>query len=237
MLAASPRHLVVSEPEPLRQLLQVRCQDPAISEEQQVAWLRGMMAALCQPWHADQSRAFIKFDAWDTLQLPIVRRAYPHVPWIFVYRDPVEVVASHRRTFAGGMVPAPIPVSLLGLDMASVSSMPLEVYWAHALAAWSQAALHEYGPSARLTHYCELPDVVFSLADSWWNLDLTDEERATMLGTAAFDPKHQGVRFVDDSAAKRASLPAEIREIIERLVGPWYARLEETRQRQALRTA
>ena len=62
--------------------------------EQRIEWLRGVVSALGQPRLGTEKHLFIKFDAWKVLDLPLIRRAFPAVPWIFLYRDPVEVLTS-----------------------------------------------------------------------------------------------------------------------------------------------
>ena len=33
-------------------------------------------------------------DAWQIHSLPLIRAAFPDTPWVFVYRDPLEVMVS-----------------------------------------------------------------------------------------------------------------------------------------------
>ena len=82
MLAALPQHLVVSEAAPIDTVLQ----------SAQPEWLQWIVGALGQPRNDGQRRMFVKFDAWATRHLSVIRQAFPTVPWIFLYRDPVEVL-------------------------------------------------------------------------------------------------------------------------------------------------
>jgi len=43
------------------------------------------------------SPTFFKFQSVLTFSLPEIRKAYPSVPWIFVYRNPVQVMVSHFK--------------------------------------------------------------------------------------------------------------------------------------------
>ena len=40
-------------------------------------------------------------DALPSKQLPLFRAAFPKTPWIFIYRDPVEVMVSLLRKPSG----------------------------------------------------------------------------------------------------------------------------------------
>ena len=48
--------------------------------------------------------------------LGTVRRAFPDVPWVFLFREPVQVLASHLRQRGAHMVPGAIDPALFGLD-------------------------------------------------------------------------------------------------------------------------
>ena len=108
MLAACPEHLVVAEAGPLDSVLR--------DETGQPVRLRWMMAALGQQRDARQRRLFVKFDSWSALHLPLVRRAFPDVPWLFLFRDPVEVLVSHARHMGAHVVPGVLPPELTGVS-------------------------------------------------------------------------------------------------------------------------
>jgi hypothetical protein len=44
-----------------------------------------------------EERVFFKFQSATTLNIQIFQEAFPDVPWLFVYRDPVQVMMSHVR--------------------------------------------------------------------------------------------------------------------------------------------
>lgn len=72
---------------------------PSIDEATRIDWLRAMLGMLGQPGQPGQPeerRFFVKFESWQATLLPLILRAYPDVPWLFMLRDPVEVIASHR---------------------------------------------------------------------------------------------------------------------------------------------
>ena len=47
-------------------------------------------------------RVFFKIQSIGTLYLSYFRTAFPTTPWIYVYRDPIEVIMSHFQGGAGG---------------------------------------------------------------------------------------------------------------------------------------
>jgi hypothetical protein len=74
-----------------------------------------MVAALGQA-RAGESRLFLKLDCWHVRDLPLFRRAFPDTPWVFLYREPVEVLVSHLRRRGVQMIPELVPSARLGLD-------------------------------------------------------------------------------------------------------------------------
>jgi len=43
----------------------------------------------------NEENLFFKFQSRNSLSIHVARRAFPDVPWIFVHRDPVQVMMSH----------------------------------------------------------------------------------------------------------------------------------------------
>ena len=67
---------------------------PSTAEDERLEWLRWMVEVLGRP-RAQEKHYIIRFDARNIIDLPLIRRAFPNVPWVFVYRDPIEVMVSH----------------------------------------------------------------------------------------------------------------------------------------------
>ena len=75
-----------------------------------------MVAAFGRRRGGRERHYFIKLDSWHTLALPLFRRAFPSVPWVFLYRDPVEVLVSQMRQRGAQTVAEIIPPSFYGID-------------------------------------------------------------------------------------------------------------------------
>ncbi len=85
MLAASPENVVLSEAAPIDDILRAHFRNPAVTEEQRVQWLQWLVNILAWRRHPAEKHVFIKFDCWHVLFLPLIQRAFPDVPWIFLY--------------------------------------------------------------------------------------------------------------------------------------------------------
>lgn len=232
LLAALPHATVIAEAAPLDAVLHANLHDPGIADEQRLAWLRGMVSALGQRRQGQEQHYFVKFDCWNTLDLGLIRRAFPDVPWIFVYRDPVEVMVSHLKQRAGRMLPGPVEACLLGLDLVAAFQMPPEEYCARALGSICRAALEHQGGRSRLVHYRQLPEVVWSSLLDFFGVAHADADLERMGHAAQFHAKNPAAHFVDDTAAKRREATDLMRQMAERWVSEWYERLEAARAAQ-----
>lgn len=227
MLASLPQNIVISEADPIDKVLRADLRDNPVTEDQRVTWLRGLVSALGRARNAGERHLFIKFDSWNILDLPLIRRAFPETPWIFLYRDPVEVMVSQIRQRGSQMLPGVLDPHVLGLDLTTARQISLDEYCARVLAAVCEAATRYYKPgAAQLVHYRNLPDAVWSPLDELFGVRYTLDEVERMRTVTKFDAKHTGLTFEQDSAAKQQLATDEIRALAERFVMPWYHQLE-----------
>jgi hypothetical protein len=227
MFAAVPRHVVISEGIPIDSILSLPAE--RATSEQRVEWLTSMVGALGQPRAGDESRYFIKFDAWHIRELPLIRKAFPGVPWIFLYRDPIEVLVSQVKKPGSWTLPGHLPPAALGLEFADLPRIPRDEYCARVLALILQAAVKAMEVPAgggRLIHYRQLPGAVGTELDSHFRTGFEDAEIEMMQEAAHFDAKTQGLPFSADSETKRRSASPRLVRISEEWLSPWYERLE-----------
>ncbi len=230
MLAALPGHVVIAEAHPVDQALRAHLDDPGVTDDQRVSWLRSLISALGQPRAGGETRYFVKFDSWSILALPLIRRAFPDVPWLFVYRDPVEVMASHRQRPGVHLVPGLLPPQVFGLDRESVLAMPADEYGVRVLAAICGAALAGYGSGGgMLINYTQLPQAVFTTIASFIGLHCSPEEEEAMRSVTRFDVKNPAFPFAADAEAKRSRAGDALRREVEQWVMPRYRELEALR--------
>ena len=225
MLAAVPTHLVVAEAGPLDSVLRVHA-DPG----ERATWLRWMVGALGQPRDERQRRLFVKFDAWSTLDLDVVRLAFPDVPWMFLYRDPVEVLVSHARRPGAHLIPGAVP----GLAPSGLREEPgssLLDHGVRVLAAIGQAAVdHRHDPGVTFVEYGQLPGFVVEELAEAWSLTLGPDDVARMVDVARQNAKNPVLAHEADGPAKQAAATPDLRAAAERWLAPVYDRLEAARK-------
>jgi hypothetical protein len=224
MLAALPAISVVSEPPPLDQILQICRAD----EDLAVDALQAMVAAFGRR-RGPKTRYVLKLDAWHVLMLPLFRRAFPGVPWVFLYREPVEVLVSQVRQRGMQMVPEFVAPSLFGLE----TDLPDEDYCARVLAAMCRAATEHYALGVgMLIDYTQLPNAVEQIVLPHFGIAAREEERAAMHHAARRDAKQPQQNFTSDSAEKQREAGASLRALAQRHLADVYESLEKLRRAQ-----
>jgi hypothetical protein len=227
MLAASKRNVVISEAPPVHSALYAEELLPAISDEKKIALLRGVIHALGQTREGGEQRYFVKLDCWHALDLGLVRRAFPDVPWVFVYRDPVEVLASQARVPAAWTVPG--MVTMHGIDLSPVEYATNRMeYAARILARICESALVHVADGGLPVNYADLPDAVFHRIASHFGCTWDEDEAGVMRKASRLDAKSRHDFFVPDGGRKREAASVEVREMVARFLTAVFERLRSS---------
>ena len=229
LLATFPRNLVISEAPPIDSTVRAHFKSATVTAEQRITWLRWLMSALSQPRMAQEQKFFVKFDAWHILELPLIRRAFPRVPWLFVYRDPVEVLVSQLGHRGAHMVPGVLAPSSFGIDPDQVWTIEPEEYCARVLAALCRAALQHHGSGGLLINYKQLPEIVWTSIAEFFGIEYSEAEIETMKGNTKRNAKNPSLPFQSDSTDKRRKATERLLAAANTWLDPTYEELEATR--------
>jgi len=242
MLKCLPSLLVMAEPAPLHGAVTANWACPTIDDRSHLELIRATVGALAPRRERRQRRLVVKLDAWSVLHLPLVLRAFPGVPWVYLYRDPVEVLASHWGHRGWHMVPGTLPPAAVGLGDGDPGCP--EEYVARVLGAQLAAAGEGKGPAhpgahptagsaeGLLVNYRELPDAVHSRIARHFSLEITAADRQAMDDAARHDAKNPSVAFEDDSRRKQDGAGRALRQAARCWAQPAYERLERCRATQ-----
>ncbi len=221
LLGDLPEVLALSEPGILDTVLRLPAEQLGIVEADRPALVRGALAALARPDEGEQ-RCIVKLDAWAALQLPVLRQALPEVPWVFLCRDAVEVLVSHRGHRGYHVVPGTLDPALLGVDPWREAPGDLDAYGAAVLgriAASVEAVGDDEGRGIVVDH-TQLPAAVERVARHF-GLAADDATRSRWAARAAVDAKNPVLEHVDDRATKQAAADDHLRAAAARWVdGP-----------------
>src|SRR5258706_9776263 len=202
MLAAVPGTIAVSEPPPVDAVVRMTGMGPQPSEWH-VRALRAMVAVLGRNRSGDARHYFIKTDAWHILALPLFRAAFPSVPWIFLYRDPIEVIVSQMRMSGMMAVPSELSPEIFGIDMAD--AIPSPDYCSRVMAALCAAAVEGVGAGGGiLVNYSELPDAVSGRILGHFGIEPSDDDVAGVHASTLDSAKKVHQSFHPDAQIKQA---------------------------------
>lgn len=215
MLAQLDDHIVICEAPPLDSLLR-----SDLPHTERCAALKGLLSAYGQRRRGVERRLVIKLDAWNIGELPLLRQCFADTPWLFVYRDPVEIAVSHLRRPGMHMVPGMIGASVLDDGRPFAGS---EDFVSRRLGRLLQAGLeHCQAFSGRPVNYSELPEAMAGRLATRFCLDEAQSRQA--FSAAGRHAKQPVQAFTGDSEDKRREASPMLRErVLQWAHGPYEA--------------
>jgi hypothetical protein len=226
MLAALADNVMLSEASPIDDVVRARQIRPDLTEDEHAGWLAGIVGALGQP-RGGERRLFVKLDCWHTLALPLFRRAFPGVPWVFLYRDPIEVMVSQRRLPGMQMIPGALGPELLGI--APTPDRP-DDYCARVLARICEPIEQQIAlGGGLLVNYRDLPAALWTTILPHFGVATSEQDRAAMAAAARYDAKEPSFEFTPDAETKQRAASAATRAAASERLGDIYGRLEALR--------
>jgi len=230
ILASLPRNIVLSEPAIVNQVLYPRPRGSSATDADQADLLRAVICALGRPRHGGEQQCFIKFSSNAIAKMPLIRRVFPDVPWIFLYREPVEIMGSYIRFCVDRLPPGIADAGLVEGDPADLAELRPEEFWARMLAARFSDALRFYQPGKTLLmNYAQLPEAALTLMPKFFRTACSPQEIERMRRAATWNAKEPSKKFHNDNDQKRQAVPASAQAFVERLIMPQYRRLESLR--------
>lgn len=238
MFAASEHNIVYSEPPALDALLASLHRFPQWPQSTRIAALRSLISAWGQPL-ADvgtppRKHLLIKQDAWNVLNAPLIKEAWPQTPWIFLYREPVEILVSQLRQRGSFLIPGVVDWSA---PLEDAASDPV-AYCAQRLGSVLEGMVQHFNPaSTQLVNYTELPAATMARVAPHFGMTDCFDSSADMDAVLARNAKNPALGFSPDTASKQHEADAHTRAMAARWMQPHYAQLEALRLAQIARTS
>ena len=223
-LAALSDSVVLSEPEPLDTLLQW----PAPYNDTET--MHALLSALGQPRRNSDRALYLKTDCWHMAHIDRLLNAFPDTPWLFLYRDPVEVLVSHQRMPGWQLVPG----SMAGHGLRApdeVMNHPL----GHG--AWILSVILKQAVQAILHHgnglllnYSELNDALESVVPTHFDITPNIRNKTAQSAVLGRHAKQPHMAFQSDAMNKRAHADTDVLTLVERWLNEPYQILEQLRR-------
>lgn len=192
---------------------------PAQATPQTLARLRNLTLAMTRPRGRGERHAFVKFISWNTLLVDLITAAWPGTPCLFLYRDPVEVIASVRRETTAALLARARPrqaAFLSGLAADDLADVSDTTYLAACYAQYFRQALAARADIS-FVDYRDLSAESFArVIEDGLDFHVPAGELSLMQEQFRFHSKDDSNRetFEDDGPEKRHALSAGDREIV-----------------------
>lgn len=217
---------VISEALPIDRILCANHFLPGLPAPVHVEWLRAIMLAYGASDRSPFVRHVVKLDAWHVEHLPLIEQAFPGVPWVYLFRHPLEVLVSNLAQRAASTIPGAGSRGLPGVDLISALEMPAEQYLALILQHNMRSALqHRSSPSGLFVDYADLPESALPAILAHFGMALEPAEIDRMLAKTARNAKQPASAFVSDARHKREAASPLTRDLAETLLMPVFEEL------------
>lgn len=200
-------------------------------------FLRAVVSALGQKRTGNERHLFVKFAACSVSQIERIRRIWPNVPWVFLYRDPVETIVSNMQN------PPPwlhdedhrVLASITNTSPDEVAKMRAEELCARSIGSFFATAYEAHriaNDRALLLNYTQLSLTEIANVLKFFGVDPAAAEMETIARqTQKYSKAGSGERgFVADAEAKQLAATDLVREMAERWAADSYQLLEQKRQ-------
>ncbi len=183
-MAASGCFTVLSEASYLRDLLL----DPQLSEEDKVRGLKVLLSC-----HGPDT--LVKLNAWDIQFFPLIQKAFPTAPSLFLVRNPEAILASHRRLAGIHMVPGNRVADQIGVEVQG----SLEDYQAEVLASLMEVMLihgsRGMSDNRRMLDYRQVSlELIVEIA-AFFGCRLSEHQKTSVAAMMKLDAKDISKRY------------------------------------------
>ena len=180
--------------------------------------LRALVLALCRRRVGNETHAFVKFISWNVLYIDLICAAIPEAACLFLYRNPVEVVASVKRgTTAALQARGTRRASFLsGLSMDTLPQVSDGAYLSACYARYLEAALATRANIAYVNYRDLNAQSFLRVVSEGLGLRVSATDEAAMQEQFRYHAKddRSDRRFFNDSVEKQASVSLRERLLI-----------------------
>ena len=196
-------------------------------------FLRAAMNALAQRRTEHERYLFVKFACCSTSQIERIQRIWPNVPWVFLYRDPVETIVSNMRHRPSWLMDDDhrVLASIIDSTPEAVAHMAAEELCARSIAGFFSTAHRVANDRALLLNYNQLSTAEISNVLSFFGVEPAVAEMETIARQSQIYSKAASgaLAFVADAETKQQLATGAIREAAERWANKPYQLLEQKR--------
>jgi hypothetical protein len=227
--------IVLSEPPAVDKLIARFITDAGghgTKEKLYSVFLRGVVNALAQRRTGEERHLFIKFACCSVSQIERIRRIWPNVPWVFLYRDPVETIVSNMRNPPAWMLDRDrrVLASITGSAPCAIAKWSAEELCARSIASFFSTAHLVANDQTLLLNYTQLSLPEIANALQFFGVSPGPAEMETIARQSQTYSKSTAARaFAADSTVKQNAATDLVREMADQWAAKPYQLLEQKR--------
>lgn len=172
----------------------------------------------------DNRHLFIKTDSWHIMFYKELRQLYPNTPFVFLYRQPDEVLYSQQKKKGMHALPGILEPAILGLEMDVTTHADLDVYMAQVLKVYFERfdEILASDNNTLAVNYNEGIMTIVNKIAAFTGITINDAERQVMEQRAGFHAKFPEQVFAEPAVEKAP--PDFLQEAMQ-----WYDKVEQQR--------
>jgi len=231
--------IVLSEANAIDKLIARFITDPGdVKTSLYSVFLRGVVHALAQRRTGNEEHLFIKFGCCSFGQIQQIKCIWPNVPWLFLYRDPVETIVSNLKDVPPWLLDDDrrVLASIVGKSPDEVAEMSLEQLCARTIGSLFSTAHRLTNDGQLLLNYKQLSVPVISSVLRFFKVSPSATELETIEhGSQIYSKEVSAQRkFVADAEAKQTFASGAVREAAATWAVEPYQLLEQKRLERTL---
>eukprot|EP00980_Cylindrotheca_fusiformis_P026952 scaffold18138_cov128-Cylindrotheca_fusiformis.AAC.18 len=244
LLAMDPeKHRTYSESQPGASALKSICGEnySRCTLDQAAKILQDTVYMMSRTNDPKEERVFYKFQSITTKNIEVFQRAFPKVPWMFIYRDPVQVMMSHIKddpsmtrakcVYSQTHHPPDDIQAIAYRHGRTAATMPKEEYCAAHLAAIVESAVSALNDYAIPINYDGLIEFLYTHAlPRIWGRPLTSTEVGNIQAVSQTYSKGRGAKYKEfqgDSEQKNKAASEGVKNAAALILKESYDTLEK----------
>jgi hypothetical protein len=209
----------------------------SVKESLYSVFVRGVVHALGQRRSGNERHLFVKFAACSFAQIHRIRRIWPCVSCVFLYRDPIETIVSNLADVPPWLKDEDRRMLALiaGVTPAAVAEMQLEELCARTIGSFYSLARSVAGDNCLLLNYNQLSLPVISGVLNFFNVNPSPEEKQKIERVIEIYSKEVSATrpFVADAEMKQQTASELVHEMARKWASEPYHQLEQKRLEQS----
>uniref|UniRef100_A0A7S2S3F9 Sulfotransferase domain-containing protein n=1 Tax=Eucampia antarctica TaxID=49252 RepID=A0A7S2S3F9_9STRA len=207
--------------------------------DQAIQLFRDVVYMMGRTNDAKEQNLFFKIQSVGTKYIDIARMAFPEVPWIFVYRDPVQVMMSHLKYGPHrancvrqlSIPPTHLKTILDGKGLTKKKMTPEHQCAIHlnTLCESAVSSLQSSPSYGKAVNYNLLPGIlVDSIVPEHFGVPLSSADRAriTEISSTYSKGKGEAIEWKEDSSEKEKNASVEVKSAADLFLYESFRKLE-----------